>query len=96
MIVRKGKNDLGKEVVFYLNYSAQTQKTVWRGEKAVELVRGDEICPGEELEIAPWNLCIVEKTIPDPGTLSRRKGAQEWEKSNEKCGNMVANCGEKE
>lgn len=96
VIVRKGKNDFGKEVVFYLNYSAQTKKTVWRGEKAVELVRGDEICPGEELEIAPWNLCIVEKTIPDPGTLSRRKGVQEWEKSNEKCGNMVANCGEKE
>ncbi len=71
VIVRKGRNDFGKEIVFYLNYSPKVQKAVWQGKdtidscagvEAVDLISGVEIKPGEVLEIAPWNLRILENS----------------------------------
>lgn len=58
LIVRKGRNDFGKEVTFYLNYSAQKQKVLWQGEQGTNLITGAEIRSGEELEIGPWDLWI--------------------------------------
>ena len=60
VIVRKGKNDFGKEIVFYLNYSDKKQKITWQQEKGIELFSKAEIKQGEEIEIEPWNLCIME------------------------------------
>lgn len=75
VIVRKGRNDFGKEVIFYLNYSPKAQTVVWQGNKAAregkgaeegqrregtELISGKKIRQGEVLEIAPWNLAVLE------------------------------------
>jgi beta-galactosidase len=60
VIVRKGKNGLGKEVVFYLNYSGTAQRAVWHGEEATDLLSGDRVGHGEEVLIEPWGLRMIE------------------------------------
>lgn len=60
VIVRKGRNDLGKEIIFYLNYSPEKQKISWQGEEAMELISKTEVKQGADFEIAPWDLRIFE------------------------------------
>lgn len=61
VIVRRGVNDLGREVVYYLNYSAQKQAVPYCGAQAVELLSGEPVRNGEALEIGPWDLKILER-----------------------------------
>ena len=60
VIVRKGKNSLGKEVAFYLNYSGIPQRAVWHGEEATDLLSSDRVGHGEEILIEPWGLRMIE------------------------------------
>ena len=61
VIVRKGKNDLGKTVRFYLNYSAEEQATEYRFCEGVELLTETEIRSRDVLQIAPWGVSIIEE-----------------------------------
>ena len=103
VIVRKGRNDFGNDVIFYFNYSPQMQQVVWRGNKSSgvgkeesqgekaeayskepkagpesketgndrlaeekknqrgrELISKKRVRQGDVLEIAPWDLAILE------------------------------------
>lgn len=60
VIVRKGTNDFGKEVVFYLNYSPKEQCISYEGEAALDLISGETVNKASELVIEPWNLRILE------------------------------------
>lgn len=60
VIVRRGRNDFGKEVVYYLNYSAEEQEVFWHGNAAVELTGGAGVKQGDKIVIEPWNLRILE------------------------------------
>ena len=60
VIVRKGKNDYGKTVRYYLNYSPEKQEVSWQHSEGTELLTGQKIQTGETLALEPWNLRIVE------------------------------------
>lgn len=61
VIIKKGINDLGKEVVYYLNYSSETVRVKYTGKESVELLTDENVHDGQMLEIGPWNLQILER-----------------------------------
>lgn len=64
VIVRKGVNQAGNTLRFYLNYSAREQTVVCCC-KGADLHTDEKVIPGSELRIAPWNLRIVEEIKED-------------------------------
>ena len=59
LIVRRGENDLGKKVAYYLNYSGETAfAQVCAG---TELISGRRYAAGETAEIGAWDLAIIEE-----------------------------------
>lgn len=60
LIVRNGKNDLGKNVRFYLNYSAEEQTVQSNIPSGYDLIEGTEVKGGDTLTIGPWGVRIVE------------------------------------
>ena len=60
VIVRKGKNDLGKDVRFYLNYSAKEQSVTNAIPAGCDLLSGAGVKGGDTLAIDPWGVRIVE------------------------------------
>lgn len=63
VIIRKGKNDFGKTVWYYLNYSPEKQEVFWQAGKGTELLSGQKVRIGEKLTLEPWNLRIIEEEI---------------------------------
>lgn len=61
LIVRKGVNDLGKTVRFYLNYSGQEQAEVPVCEGGKDLLSGEQVKADEKITIPAWGLRIVEE-----------------------------------
>ncbi len=58
LIVRKGINDLGKQVKFYLNYSSDL---VFATKAAgTDLLTGEAVKEDESIRIEPWGLRIIE------------------------------------
>ena len=60
VIVRQGKNDFGKKVIYYLNYSSESQTVVYHGWQGTCLFDGRKIAEGDEIKLKPWNLEILE------------------------------------
>lgn len=59
LIVRRGENDLGKKVAFYLNY---TGEEICAGVPAgTDLLTGKHYAAGEEAQIGAWDLAIIEE-----------------------------------
>jgi len=65
VIVRKGKNDLGRTVRFYLNYSAQRQAADCGPSDSRELLSGSELKRQETFTIEPWGVKILEEMQPE-------------------------------
>lgn len=61
VIIKKGTNDYGKEVVYYLNYSPDVQSLQYWGKDAKDLLTGESVCDGKNFVIEPWNLRILER-----------------------------------
>lgn len=61
LIVRKGVNDLGKTVRYYLNYSAKPQSTTNRFADGTELLSGAAIPSNGSITLGPWDLQIIEE-----------------------------------
>lgn len=61
VIIKKGINDFGKEIRYYLNYSPQVQEVKYYGNEAKDLLTEDKIYEGQTLRIEPWNLRILER-----------------------------------
>lgn len=59
VIVRKGRNDFGRTVRFYLNYSEKKQTVRHRFADGRALLSGEQIKTHDVMEIEPWNLEIV-------------------------------------
>lgn len=59
LIVRKGKNDLGKTVRFYLNYSAEEQSSRYSFSDGVELLTGKKIRKQDTVYVQPWGVKII-------------------------------------
>ena len=60
LIVRKGTNDFGKNVWYYLNYSNQERKLKNMYGDGIELLKGTLVKQGESIRIPPWDVKVVE------------------------------------
>lgn len=60
VIIRKGSNDFGKTIRYYLNYSWKTQTIPYLYETGTNLFTKENVFKGENLKIEPWNLQIIE------------------------------------
>lgn len=60
VIVRKGTNDLGKTIRYFLNYSGSEQAVTYKYGDAEDVITGKEIKAGTELKIPAWDVRIIE------------------------------------
>lgn len=60
VIIKRGVNQEGKQIVYYFNYSAREQTVVHRDGDGVDLIGKEKVAEGDTLVIGPWNLRIVE------------------------------------
>lgn len=61
IIVKRGFNGDGKEIIYYLNYSADTQTVTYEGNDAVLLLPEEKkISSGETFLLPPWGVEIAE------------------------------------
>ena len=61
LIMRKGVNDLGKTVRFYLNYSGQEQAEIPVCAGGRDLLTGEKKMKGELITVPAWGLKIIEE-----------------------------------
>lgn len=61
VIVRKGVNEAGNTVWFYLNYSAEEREAAYEFGDGTELLSGERVESGQTFSVQPWNLRIVEE-----------------------------------
>ncbi len=59
VIVRRGSNEEGKSITYYLNYSSRAQMVKAQA-PGMELTQMVNIENGQGLTLEPWNLRIVE------------------------------------
>ena len=60
VIVRKGMNDLGKTVRYFLNYSGAEQAVTYKYGDAEDVLTSEKIKTNAELSIPAWGVRIVE------------------------------------
>ena len=60
VIQRKGRNEAGHLVTYYLNYSAEEQSAVHPYSDGTELFSGEPVKCGEEIRLPAWGVKIVE------------------------------------
>lgn len=63
VIIRKGINDFGRELIYYLNYSKDQQTITYHGPSGKSLLDDREIHSESTFTIKPWNLVIIERSI---------------------------------
>jgi beta-galactosidase len=59
-----GVNRLGKLVHYYFNYSSDAVKVLYSYAAGTSLLDSRQIANGQQLTLAPWDLCIVEEHAP--------------------------------
>lgn len=60
VIIRKGINEFGKYVRFYLNYSGREQEIKHMHEDGTELLTGTPVKEGESIGVPAWGVKIIE------------------------------------
>lgn len=61
VIVRKGTNDAGRTVRYFLNYSEKEQEVCYVYDSGIDLLTGEPVHIHETMNIPPWNLKIIEE-----------------------------------
>lgn len=61
VITKVGTNDLGRRVRFVYNFSGAPQKVDYAGPAGTNLLSQESIKPGAPLNLAPWDLAIIEE-----------------------------------
>lgn len=62
VIVKRGVNDFGKTVRFYLNYSSTEQEIIYQFSDGVDLLEEIVVKNQEIIHIEPWGVRIIEET----------------------------------
>lgn len=63
LIRRTGRNDLGKHITYYLNYSGEACSFTYDGTDGTELISGEKLTAGQTFTIGAWDLRIVETDV---------------------------------
>ena len=61
VIVRKGKNDYGKTIRYFLNFSGEEQNVACQMGEAKELLSGEKIREGSQMILPAWGVKIIEE-----------------------------------
>jgi beta-galactosidase len=61
VIIRKGTNDLGKTVRFYLNYSDKPQSVKYKYADGIDLLNDTTVNENNFISVEPWGLNIIEE-----------------------------------
>lgn len=61
IIIKKGYNELGKEIVYYFNFSADCHTITYCGDTGTELFSGESVKNGDEISLERWDLKIIER-----------------------------------
>ncbi len=64
--VQHGVNKLGKHLHYYFNYSANDVKVSYGNGAGTNLLDGKSVAHGQELNLGPWDLAIVEESASAP------------------------------
>lgn len=60
LIIKRGINDSGKELCYYLNYSKDPVSVTHRGKDGIELVSETSIVCGDKIDLGGWGVAVVE------------------------------------
>ena len=60
LIVKRGINDSGKELCYYLNYSKDPVSVTHHGKNGVELISEAAIVCGNKIDLGGWGVAVVE------------------------------------
>lgn len=60
VILRRGVNDLGKEIIYYLNYSDEARQIPYHGKEGTLLFKEKPVKDGNRIALGAWDLEIVE------------------------------------
>lgn len=55
---------MGKRVRYFFNYSGEPVSFRYASGAGINLLTGKSIAPGSQIELAPWDLAIVEEYAP--------------------------------
>lgn len=61
IIIKSGKNDQGKTIRYYFNYSATPQKAQYSNKNGIDLLSNKEISANTSLELEAWGVKIIEE-----------------------------------
>lgn len=61
---QQGINRMGKRVRYFFNYSGEPVSFRYASGAGINLLTGKSIAPGSQIELAPWDLAIVEEYAP--------------------------------
>ena len=59
--VKHGVNGTGKKVHYYLNYSSDGQAVAYSYGAGTDLTTGAAVAPGQNFQLKPWDVAIVEE-----------------------------------
>ncbi len=59
VIVKRGINDFGEEVIYYFNYSDDAQNIIYHGRDGTLLMQETDITDGESITLKGWDFCIL-------------------------------------
>ena len=60
LIIKRGINDSGKELCYYLNYSKDPVSVTHHGNIGVELISESAIVCGDKIDLGGWGVAVVE------------------------------------
>lgn len=60
LIIKRGINDSGKELCYYLNYSKDPVSITHHGKNGVELISEAAIVCGDKIDLGGWGVAVVE------------------------------------
>lgn len=60
LIIKRGINDSGKELCYYLNYSKDPVSVTHHGKNGVELISKTAIVCGNKIDLGGWGVAVVE------------------------------------
>lgn len=60
VVVKQGTNDMGRRIIYYLNYSGQVQTACNVAANAVEIISGELVLKGDSIRLEPWGVAILE------------------------------------
>jgi len=61
LVVKSGKNEFGKNLHFYYNYSSEVKEFTYPHPSGKELVSDKPVASGQVMSIVPWGVLIVEE-----------------------------------